>query len=284
MVEGWHYYNHAMLPDCAPHEVAETSCITDGSIWKDVRGGGALLLARWTTDWDCGYDTDWWYVIKDAPYSFDDLAPAQRKHIRQALKRCDVRVIDPEEYLSDLYRVFKEAVAKYEGYRDSTTFELFSVGLCNLPSNSKCWGAFRSEDNRLIGYMTVYEHEEYAAISVAKFSSQFLKDGPSDALYHTVLTYYLNERSLKYISSGERSISHITNTQEYKIHKFAYRKCYCKLHITFHPKYKAVISILYWFKSFFALFDNIHIFHLVNSVLKMEEIVRKEQKHEHLAD
>lgn len=54
-LEDWKYYNHAMVSTVAPHEVPDTSCISDGTIWKQNK---KALFARWTTDFDCGYETD----------------------------------------------------------------------------------------------------------------------------------------------------------------------------------------------------------------------------------
>lgn len=70
-IGGWQYYNHAAVPTTAPHEIPDVSSITDGNIWK--MGGGTPLLARWTTDFDCGYETNWWYVIKDIPFNISEL-------------------------------------------------------------------------------------------------------------------------------------------------------------------------------------------------------------------
>ena len=41
---GWKYYNHAMIPDCAPHENADMEPLKNGEIWKlglrkDTGGG-----------------------------------------------------------------------------------------------------------------------------------------------------------------------------------------------------------------------------------------------------
>ena len=57
----WHYYNHALLPDCAPHEA-----VVFASGKFDVPfncGGGVPLMARWTSDFDCARKTSWWYEI-----------------------------------------------------------------------------------------------------------------------------------------------------------------------------------------------------------------------------
>ena len=56
----WRYYNHALIPTCAPHEAA------DVSLWA-AHGGGTTFFARWTSDFDCGYETGWWYEVKDTP-------------------------------------------------------------------------------------------------------------------------------------------------------------------------------------------------------------------------
>ena len=36
--ESWKYYNHAMIPTTAPHEIPGLHPILDGSIWKRRRG------------------------------------------------------------------------------------------------------------------------------------------------------------------------------------------------------------------------------------------------------
>jgi hypothetical protein len=67
MIDGWKYYNHAMIPTTAPHEIPDLTPIKSGSIWNRLREG-MPLLARWTSDFDCGYETEWWYCIKDSPF------------------------------------------------------------------------------------------------------------------------------------------------------------------------------------------------------------------------
>lgn len=37
-IEGWKYYNHAIVPDTYPHESVDIKPIQDNSIWK-IRGG-----------------------------------------------------------------------------------------------------------------------------------------------------------------------------------------------------------------------------------------------------
>lgn len=139
-------------------------------------------------------------------------------------------------------------------------------------------GGYDNESGLLIGYMTVKVCDDYAEIKTAKFNPNFSNRGVSDALYHEVLDFYLNLSNKKYISSGSRNINHKTNTQEYKIRRFGYKKAYCKLHIKYNPKINLIIKILYPFKRIFYLFDKISFVHQINGVLKMEEIKRKDKK------
>ena len=88
-IKGWKYYNHAVIPTTAPHENPNMAPVEDGSIWKI--GGGRPLLARWTTEFDCGYETSWWYVIKEQPFEMELLDSKVRKHIRQSLKKVYVK-------------------------------------------------------------------------------------------------------------------------------------------------------------------------------------------------
>ena len=39
-VQGWKYYNHAMIPNCAPNEEPDLSVFENGEIWKKSSGGG----------------------------------------------------------------------------------------------------------------------------------------------------------------------------------------------------------------------------------------------------
>ncbi len=81
----WRYYHRAVIPRTPPHVVPDLRPIEEGSIWK-IWGRGRPLLARWVTDFDCGYETNWWYVIKDTPFDIDALKAKRRYEITKGLK------------------------------------------------------------------------------------------------------------------------------------------------------------------------------------------------------
>ena len=77
---------------------------------------GYLLLDRWTSDYDCGYEINWWYVIKDAPFDISALKSKRRYEINKGAKNFIVKEIVPTKYAEDIYHV---SVAAYETYPKS---------------------------------------------------------------------------------------------------------------------------------------------------------------------
>lgn len=270
----WKYYNHAAIPTTAPHEEVDIKPIKNGEIWK--LDGHTSLLARWTTDFDCGYETNWYYCIKEAPYDFDELPKSSKKHIKQALRKVNVAIIDPVPYAKEIYRVYEEAVVGYKNFVDTTTEESFVAAIKN--DKRTYWGAFDVESNTLVAYMIVTENDIYAETNTAKYSKKYLKLQASAALHHAILKYYLSDRAFKYIDAGERNINHATNTQEYKIHNFAYKKAYCHLHVSYNPKIKWAVKLIYPFRGILTMLDGNRFVHLINGVMKMEEICREDCK------
>lgn len=73
--------------DGAPHEKVNLKPIGDGSIWKLQE---KVLLARWTSEFDCSYETNWWYIIKDTPFDIANMKAKRRYEINKGLKNFDV--------------------------------------------------------------------------------------------------------------------------------------------------------------------------------------------------
>ena len=268
-MSGWKYYNHAMIPTCAPHENADESALENESFWTEHSG---TYLARWTTDFDCEHETNWWYVIRKAPYDPEDVSSKERKSIRQALKKCNVKQIRLSENVQALYDCYLSACEQYENHSHIDSLEQFTAWCSSNNDELECWAGYDIESDTLIGYMTVSVDDCYAEIKTAKFMPQFFNKQASDALYHNVLEYYLNTLKKEYVCSGSRNINHKTNTQQYKIRRFGYKKAYCVLHIRYNPKIKPIIKILFPFRKLLRLFDKITFVHKINGVLLMEEI------------
>lgn len=269
-IQGWQYYNYAAIPTTPPHISPNLKPIESGEIWSL---DGTPYLVRYTTDFDCEQATDWWYIIKRTPYDIDTLPTKKRKHIRQARKKCEAHKIDQNDYLEELWEVYDAAFSRYVNAKNTETKEQFKKKLAS-DHNSVYWGSFDRASGRLIGYMCCREYEDYVNINVAKYHPEYFNLQASDALNDTVLEYYLNQEQKAYICKGERSILHITDTQNYAIRNFGFKKAYCQLHIKYNKKIEWVVKLLYPFRKIIKKVS-IPIAQKVNAILVMEEIVRK---------
>jgi len=61
--------------------------------------------------------------------------------------------------------------------------------------------------------------------------------------------HYLNQRKLRYVNDGARSISHFTQVQDFLIDKFKFRKAYSRLLVAYNPQVGLGVRFLYPFRS-----------------------------------
>lgn len=273
-IKGWRFYNHAAIPTCAPHEMPDLTPINDGTIWKLGDGKHKPLLARWTEKWDCGYNTGFYNVIKERPFNLNDLPHSARKSIRRSMESVSIRQIKFCELKDDIWRVYNEATSRYEGLEKPGSYEQFVAD--QDYDGIEWWGAFEKKTNKLIGYKKIRIYDEYADFVVSKYNQECRSIRGGDALNYVVIDYYINACGKKYIDNGTRSISHRTNVQDYYEERFGFRKAYCELKVKYRPGIGIIVTILYFFRDLLKKIDGIPIIHLINSVIKMEEIVKRQ--------
>lgn len=270
---GWKYYNHAAITTTAPHEDPNLQPLNDGSIWNLKSSKGETpLFARYTSDFDCKKETEFWFIVKDAPFVMKDLDKKYQKNILKALERCDVRRIDPVTEFDGIYEVYEAAVNHYQNADNKTPKEKMRQDI--KEDGFEYWAAYDKKSGRMVGWMSCSNNGFWTETISAKYHPELLSLRPSDALHYTILNYYLNELGQKYISSGSRSLNHKTNVQEYKVHNWKFRQAFCKLHIVYRKDVNLFIKLVYPFRSILKRLDNITTVHQLNSVLRMEEIAR----------
>jgi len=165
-IDGWRYYNHAVIPTTAPHEEPNMEPINDGFIWKIE--GRTPLLARWTTEFDCGYETNWWYVIKDTPFDINALKAKRRYEINKGNKNFYVKEINPSEWVENIYDVTVAAYATYpQSYRPNISHDQF-VSNVKAWSFYKVYGAFSVIDGLLCGYACLKKSKTYIDFCMMK--------------------------------------------------------------------------------------------------------------------
>lgn len=240
--------------------------IANEMIWK--RKG--TLFVQYTTNFDCSEVTNYWYVIKDSPFSLDELKSKYRTSVRSALKKNRVEKIEPKEHCNELYEVYHKAYSKYNMGLVENTKEWF-YDLCKK-TKMECWASFCTSSGAMTGFIFCSVFDDYVRTTMAKYSPDFIRLRASDALHYYVLDYYLNRMNMKYVMSGMRNINHSTNVQDYEITNWRYRKAFCKLHVIINPKIKTMVLIAYRLRKILKFFDKIPLIHQANSFFKLYEI------------
>lgn len=271
----WRYYNHAIIPISAPHEEINTADIYNGNLWRQFP---RALLIRWTSEWDCKQETNWWYTICDKPFNIDDLKAKRRYVINKGKKNFYVRVINPSDFGTELYRVYVAAVKSYPPKNQMlSSFEDFNNGLkSRYAKQGGCvYAAFQFETNKLCAYAVVVKHDSYFDLDSQKADPDYEKMEVNAALIAAILEDNVNALSSgAYCNDGARSVNHETHFQEYLEKYFGFRKAYCKIHLAYRPSFRLLVFLFYPLRKLLLLVDNVRIFHLINSVLSMEELQR----------
>ncbi|HCG35486.1 MAG TPA: hypothetical protein DER23_03985 [Clostridiales bacterium] len=273
-MKGWNYHHHAMLCAQWPHEEADLTQLRDGSIWKVKE---KPLFSRWTSDFDCGYETEWWFCICSAVLDLSKLNAKKRYEITRGNRLYDTRPMTEEDILS-AYEVYLESLQGYDSPPKPISGEKFH-SWCDRVLHTKealLLAVFEKNTSICCGYSHVIQHGRYIACSNFTTRVSREKTGVNFALMYGICTYY--EEQIKrgaYICDGERNILHDTAFQHWLCRYFGFRKAYCNLHIVYRPGFGMVIKMLYPFRTFIA---RVRFLKKVSAVLKMEDYRRACEK------
>ncbi len=275
-IDGWKYYNHAALPTTAPHEEVNIDPIKNGKIWKL---NGKPYFARWTSNFDCGYETNWWYCIVDHNVNIDELPSKYRNVIKKGLKYFSYRIINPKEYVEQIIRVEIEAYKSYPHKYKPLYIENKRRKEIMDWTFYRVVGVFDIE-NELCGFSVIEKNGKCLNYCLHKVNPMYERQQINAALVFGSLELVKEDfYNGCYLCDGERNISHETAFQKYLEKYFGFRKVYCKLNIVYNNKIKFLIIILYPFRKLLNKFDKYRIIHKINSILMMEEI-RRGKKYE----
>lgn len=250
----WKYYNGALLLDGRPPH-ADNKDITVDDAKKALKSLGGYFC-RWTTDFDCGEETSWWYCIKDAPIDINKLTSKQRYRVNKGLKYWDTIQLHEDEikkYSEQLFEVaidcFKEYPAKYRPKLDYSTFcEEIKKGVIE----NDYWALIDKESKQLHGYAVCGIDKDYVSLSAVKIRPEVFKLEPNAAIAYELCRYYINDKGYKYICDGERNIRHETSYQDFLCRVLDFRLAYCHLNLVYSNK---VNNILFFMRPFYRLFE-----------------------------
>lgn len=267
----WMLYNNALVPDAPPHVEIKLSREQAGYL---LRKSKAYML-RWPCDFDCGFETEWWYLVRDKSISLDEFDSKRRWEIKKGLKRCAVKKVDADYIAKNGYEVYKSAFDSYDTFLKPAGREDFYNMIMSRKDNEAYdfWAALSKTGGEIMGYFMNRVSSECCLYLTGKFRPQCLKEGVHQALVYEMTNYYLNDMELKYVCAGARSISHKTNVQEFLIHKLHFRKAFCRLNLIYNPLVKIIVYILYPFRDVFFRI-NTGFTNKIAVLLRQEEIRR----------
>lgn len=268
---GWRYYKHAMIPDSAPHETINKIPLKNGTIWKSKKG--IPLFARWISEWDCGYETNWWYVIKDDKFDINNLKSKRRYEIKKGQKNFEVVQIVAKDYALQLFEITLAAYKEYpRKYRPQIEKKAFIEEIDNW-NKYRTYGAFSRDTKELCGYALLSIYENYVDFNVLKTRPDCEKRGVNAAIIGRIVTDFNKYLSKSfYICDGSRAVLHETNFQDYLEKYFGFRKAYCKLHMKYRGLIKGLVKILYPLRNYIK--GNGKLTTRIKTVLLFEEIAK----------
>ena len=140
----WRKYNGALVPLTPPHVEVDTHGIEEKVKRENV------FFARWTSNFDCNIETQFWYVIHDNSMEIEDYSRNTRSKIRRGLKNCEIRLVKIDEIKQFGFERYNAAFTKYNTHLRSKSEVTFKKELSELVGDWDFWGIFYN--NKMIGY------------------------------------------------------------------------------------------------------------------------------------
>ena len=231
-----------------------------------TRGG---VMVRNCYDYDCSDVTGFWYVIKDSFGGMDELSSRVRNKVRKSMKCLEIRMIDKATMLSYAYVVHARACMNYRVKADVVSEESFRTRILDNCDKYEYWGCFDKENGRLVAFSINALNDGWVNYETFKADPDYLKGGyyPFYGLLYEMNRYYLEEKKMKYVYDGARSITEHSNVQPFLIEQLKFRKAYCRLQIGYVWWMRIMVNMLYTFRKM------IHI-RSVQAVLNQEAMRR----------
>ena len=248
-MKNWKKYNGTLIPNNPPHFKVEES---EKEIMELIKRTNSYF-ARWCSDFDCNYITDFWYVINDTPLKIEDYSIKVRNKIRKGLKEFDVIPVNKDKFLEEAFQVYLSAIKSYNTGSILLENE-FVDSITPFETKIEFWGIYKN--SKMVGYAIVKIDFDVCEYESIKFNPSYLRLRPSEALIYTLNQTYLNKRNFKYVNNGSRSLYHNTNFQLFLERKFKFRKAYCRMNIIYTPWVRLMLALLFPLKSFFSIFNN----------------------------
>lgn len=263
MAKGYRLYKGAWIFERDPH-LEEKLSSEDVKSLLSQRG----LMIRNAYDFDCGQKTSFWYVIKNNFGGMEELSSKMRNQVKKCFKTMRVEKISAEELKENGYPVFVEASESYKVKSIPPSKDEFLSRINNAEEN-EFWGCYDIETDKLVAFSMNCVSDESCEFRTMKAIPAFQKLYAYYGLIYEMNRYYLEERGLKYVNDGGRSITNHSNIQPFLIEKFNFKKAYCHFDMYYKWWLKLAVKTLYPFRKLIKVPQ-------VQSLLNMEAMAHNE--------
>ena len=239
----WHQYRGMVEPRGPLDKVAKLNA-------AEAQGIGAHFggrLVRWYGEVNPNVPADAWYaVVCDQMVDPNSWTSKQRKKLRKGQEAASVRIIPLEQEAEDIYRVYRNAHARYKNstiqIQEAKSF-LREVAIeAAFPSLLQYQGVYVKD--QLVGYSKIYLFDQQEAmIAVTKLDPAFLKFRISELLTYERSQYLLGDLQVGIIRSGFRNLEHQTEVQDF-FQRFGYYNVALPLHIQYLGMLKMAMPFL----------------------------------------
>lgn len=258
-------YKGAWVAEDLFHEVE----LTNNECVSLLSSGGYLV--RNVYGFDGGEETSFYFVIKDKFGGMEELSAKKRNQVRKSFKMCDIMKVSREEMLTQGYEVHAIAAGSYKVKAVVPSQEEFRRRFSDENAkNHDYWAAYDKQTKKMIAFSINFVHDDICDYETMKAIPSFQKSHyPYYGLLYEMNRYYLEEKGLKFVNDGARSITNHSNVQPFLIETFNFRKAYCRLNIKYKWWFGIIVSILYPFRRFIQIAK-------VQAILNMEAMARNE--------
>ncbi|WP_416137131.1 hypothetical protein ACM26W_11500 [Halomonas sp. HK25] len=241
----WRKHQSTLIPLSMPHREAGLT-----------RSGALALLAlhrapliRWESDFDCDTPTEWWHIIKSEEERLESLSSKTRSKVRRGMRQFRIERSTRDTLLAEGYAVYTKAYERYDTFEPIMSQADFVAAIRQLPPETEFWEVRDREKGELVAFGENLVVDDACFSLSLWFTPASLKQYASYALIHLMNCHYLNERKVKYVSNGARSISHDTGMHDFLMERFNFRKAYARLHVVYFPLLSPLVHGLYPFRQ-----------------------------------
>lgn len=247
MTSGYRLYKGAWIFEQDPHKEKKLS---EKEVKALLSQGG--IMVRNTFNFDCESETSFWYVIKDSFGGMEELSSKMRNQVKKCFKTMRVEKISSDELVANGYPVYVAAMENYGTRPKMPTKSVFEKRIVNGEEN-EYWGCFDIGTNKLVAFSMNSVTSESAEYRTMKAMPEYQKLYAYYGLIFEMNRYYLEERKIRYVNDGGRTITNHSNIQSFLIEKFNFRRAYCNLDVYYKWWLGIIVKILFPFRTIITI-------------------------------